>query len=77
VGRNIDSIKEIVRGDLVFFANDENQVVHVGLAVPPGQIIHCSGMVRIDALDENGIFNRQLNQYTHRLHSIRRVKEAI
>jgi cell wall-associated NlpC family hydrolase len=76
VGRNIDPIQEMARGDLVFFANDKNHVVHVGLAVPPGQIIHCSGMVRIDALDEKGIFNPQLNQYTHRLHSIRRVKEA-
>jgi cell wall-associated NlpC family hydrolase len=37
VGRNIDPIQEMARGDLVFFANDKNHVVHVGLAVPPGQ----------------------------------------
>jgi cell wall-associated NlpC family hydrolase len=76
VGRIVHVIKEIARGDLVFFAGDEDRVVHVGLAIPPGMIIHCSGMVRIDILDEKGIFNKQLNQYTHRLHSIRRVKEA-
>ena len=73
VGRIIDTVKETARGDLVFFANHEDRVVHVGLAIPPGKIIHCSGMVRIDALDEKGIFNSRINQYTHRLHSIRRV----
>jgi gamma-D-glutamyl-L-lysine dipeptidyl-peptidase len=73
VGRIIDTVKEAARGDLVFFTGDKDQVVHVGLAMPPGKIIHCSGMVRIDALDEKGIFNNQVDQYTHRLHSIRRV----
>jgi cell wall-associated NlpC family hydrolase len=73
VGHSIGSIKEMIRGDLVFFTGDEGHVVHVGMAIPPGQIIHCSGMVRIDALDAKGIFNREINQYTHRLHSIRRI----
>jgi cell wall-associated NlpC family hydrolase len=74
VGRIIDTVKETVQGDLVFFAGEKDRVVHVGLAIPPGKIIHCSGMVRIDALDEKGIFNSQVNQYTHRMHSIRRVQ---
>lgn len=73
VGRIIDTVKETVRGDLVFFAGDNDRVVHTGLAIPPGKIIHCSGMVRMDGLDEKGIFNRHLHQYTHKLHSIRRV----
>jgi cell wall-associated NlpC family hydrolase len=73
MGRKIEKAKETVRGDLVFFAGDEDRVVHVGMAIPPDKIIHCSGMVRIDALDDKGIFNLQLNQYTHRLHSIKRV----
>ena len=73
VGQSMDSVNDVARGDLVFFADNEGRVVHVGLAIPPGQIIHCSGMVRIDALDEKGIFNSKLNQYTHRLHSIKRV----
>ncbi|OFY60001.1 MAG: hypothetical protein A2Y87_12605 [Bacteroidetes bacterium RBG_13_46_8] len=67
------SVNDAARGDLVFFTGNEGRVVHVGLAIPPAQIIHCSGMVRIDALDEKGIFNVQINQYTHRLHSIKRV----
>jgi len=73
VGQSVVSVNDAARGDLVFFTGNEGRVVHVGLAIPPGQIIHCSGAVRIDALDEKGIFNVQINQYTHRLHSIKRV----
>jgi len=73
VGESVVSVNDAARGDLVFFTGNEGRVVHVGLAIPPGQIIHCSGAVRIDALDEKGIYNRQLNHYTHRLHSIKRV----
>jgi cell wall-associated NlpC family hydrolase len=73
VGRSVYTMNETARGDLVFFAGDDDRVAHVGLAIPPGEIIHCSGMVRIDALDQKGIFNLQINQYTHRLHSIKRL----
>jgi cell wall-associated NlpC family hydrolase len=73
MGKHIKSTEDIRRGDLVFFAGDDESVVHVGLAIPPGRIMHCSGMVRIDTLDAKGIFNNSTNQYTHRLHSIRRV----
>jgi len=73
VGKAVNSFHELNEGDLVFFCNEENTVVHVGLAMPPDSIIHCSGMVRIDRLDEQGIFNPQLNQYTHKLHSVRRI----
>ena len=73
VGKAVNSFHELNEGDLVFFCNEESMVVHVGLAMPPDSIIHCSGMVRIDRLDEKGIFNPQLNQYTHKLHSVRRI----
>ena len=73
IGMPVQQIQELTAGDLVFFANEENKVVHVGFAIPPDHIIHCSGMVRIDVLDDKGIFNKQLNQYTHRLYSMRRV----
>jgi gamma-D-glutamyl-L-lysine dipeptidyl-peptidase len=73
MGRNINLAEKIARGDLLFFSGDEGQIVHVGLAIPPHQVIHCSGMVRIDTLDEKGIFNGDIKQYTHRLHSVRRI----
>lgn len=73
-GQSVHRIKELSAGDLVFFSDKGKKVVHVGLAIPPDRIIHCSGMVRIDKLDEKGIFNQQLCRYTHRLHSMRRIK---
>lgn len=60
-------------GDLAFFANPEGRIVHVGIVCAPNQILHASGSVRIDELDERGIFNRDLKKYTHQLHSIKRI----
>jgi hypothetical protein len=37
-------------------------------------IIHASGKVRIDLLDEQGIFCLERNEYSHALHSVIRVK---
>jgi hypothetical protein len=37
-------------------------------------IIHASGKVRIDALDEQGIFCLERNEYSHALHSVRRIR---
>jgi cell wall-associated NlpC family hydrolase len=73
VGKSISNPEEIREGDLVFFGDDKSDVVHVGRALPPDRIIHCSGKVRIDRLDEKGIFNQQTGAYTHRLHSVRRI----
>jgi gamma-D-glutamyl-L-lysine dipeptidyl-peptidase len=74
-GDAVDRISDLKAGDLVFFAGEDRHVNHVGLAISPDQIIHCSGMVRIDKLDEKGIFNSDANQYTHRLYSMRRLRE--
>lgn len=59
--------------DLAFFSNAEGKVIHVGICLGDGRIIHSSGCVRIDTLDSKGIFNAESNTYSHMLHSIRRV----
>ena len=71
------------KDDLAFFGNGEGRIVHVGILMggePDGQdgipIIHASGEVRIDTLDGQGILNRDTRQYTHRLHSIRRILQG-
>ena len=38
------------------------------------KIIHASGKVRIDSIDKIGIFNEELNKYTHQLNVIKRLK---
>lgn len=60
-------------GDLAFFANAEGKIVHVGIVCGPNKILHASGSVHMDDLDEQGIYSRELKAYTHRLHSIKRI----
>ena len=59
--------------DLAFFANDSENITHVGILCDATRIIHASGCVRIDAFDKQGIYNETENKYTHKLHSIRRL----
>ena len=63
---------DVQRDDLAFFQNEQGRIVHVGICMGDGRIVHSSGMVRIDTLDRQGIFDGE--RYTHRLHSVRRVK---
>lgn len=64
---------DVQRDDLAFFHNPEGRIVHVGICLGDGRIIHASGQVRIDALDSQGIYNEKAHAYSHALHSIRRV----
>ncbi len=59
-------------GDLVFFVNSEGTIHHVGILLENNKIIHASGRVRIDKLDQKGIYNDERNEYSHNFHSIRR-----
>ncbi|MCX6181637.1 MAG: C40 family peptidase [Bacteroidetes bacterium] len=66
-------VEEAQAGDLAFFDNEAGKIVHVGIVMGNGQIIHASGKVRIDNLDHQGIFNKEMNQYTHRLRIIKNL----
>ncbi|MBL6962880.1 MAG: C40 family peptidase [Bacteroidetes bacterium] len=65
---------EAACGDLAFFVNEEGRTSHVGILIDKQHIIHASGKVRIDKLDERGIFNAERAIYTHQLEVIRRVR---
>mgnify|MGYP000228816531 FL=1 len=73
LGTSHSFVEEAEAGDLAFFDNETGKIVHVGIVVEPGKIIHASGKVRIDNLDHQGIFNKELNQYTHRLRIIKNL----
>jgi gamma-D-glutamyl-L-lysine dipeptidyl-peptidase len=73
VGETINFVEEAKPGDLAFFDNDNGEIVHVGICMGRGEIIHSSGEVRIDKLDHQGIFNQVKKQYTHKLRVIKRV----
>jgi len=72
-GQPVANLSDAMAGDLAFFVNDAGVLKHVGLIYGEAQIIHASGSVRLDRLDEEGIFNRSLLRYTHRLFQIRRL----
>jgi cell wall-associated NlpC family hydrolase len=59
-------------GDLAFFKTQEGQITHVGLMLNDFEIIHSSGKVRVDKLDEKGILNADTGEHTHQLAMIRR-----
>lgn len=72
-GEEVSHLKDIKPGDLAFFRNKEQRLVHVGILLEDMQILHASGSVRLDQVDEKGIFNKSLDEHTHFLDSIRRV----
>jgi hypothetical protein len=68
----VSSLAEAKLSDLVFFQNEKGRVTHVGIFLGNNVIVHASGKVRIDPIDEDGIINRESGKRTHHFHSIRR-----
>ena len=66
-------LQETRAGDLAFFGKEEGHITHVGIVMGNEQIIHCSGQVRIDYLDQTGIFNKEKNEHTHLLQAVKRL----
>ena len=60
-------------GDLAFFDNEEGNIVHVGIIWKRNKIIHASGKVRIDSIDQFGIFNTEMKRYTHKLRVMKNI----
>jgi len=71
-GEIVDFLASATLGDLAFFDNEEGKITHVGLMLNNHQIIHSAGKVRIDPIDDQGIFNVELGRYTHKLRIIKR-----
>lgn len=74
-GMAVGSFTEARLGDLAFFQNEKGRVTHVGLVLSDKKIVHASGEVRIDRLDENGVVHNETNKRTHEVHSIRRLMQ--
>ncbi len=72
-GEDVYFLTEAQPGDLAFFENEEHKIVHVGIILEGEKIIHASGKVRIDSLDQTGIFNKELGKHTHFLGTIKRI----
>ena len=75
-GNLVPSLAEAQPGDLVFFDHADRDpkatnISHVGLLLSPTEIIHCSGCVHIDTIDEQGIHLPD-GELTHHLVQIKR-----
>ena len=66
-------LQEIQLGDLAFFGEEDGHITHVAIVIGNEQVIHCSGQVRIDYLDQTGIFNKEKNEHTHLLQAVKRL----
>ena len=73
-GNIVNNLSEAQSGDIAFFESKDHRIIHVGILLSPNMIIHASGKVRIDRIDDTGIFNNELNQYTHYLCKVKRLK---
>lgn len=71
-GKVVNSLQQVQCGDLAFFENEEGKITHVGLVLNEHEIIHSSGKVRLDKIDNQGIVNLETKQRTHKLKVIKR-----
>ena len=67
------TLEEALPGDLLFFAKAD-RITHVGIYCGNERIIHASGRVRLDKIDDTGVYNDEISDYTHYLSAIRRIE---
>jgi gamma-D-glutamyl-L-lysine dipeptidyl-peptidase len=71
-GKAVKKFADVMPGDLAFFNNKED-IVHVGILLGGGQIIHASGKVKIDAIDKKGVTDAVTGKRILTLKAVRRV----
>ena len=72
-GEVLSFIEESEPGDLAFFDNAEGHIIHVGIIMENHYIIHAHGKVRIDRLDQTGIYNLDTRKHSHKLRVIKKI----
>jgi hypothetical protein len=71
-GTAVDFLQAAQLGDLAFFDNAEGRITHVGIMLDNQTIVHASGKVKIDRIDDQGIYSAEQKKYTHKLRIIKR-----
>ena len=73
LGQPLSFIDESEPGDLAFFDNKHGDIIHVGIIMRNNHIIHAHGNVRIDRLDQTGIYNIDTKRHSHKLRVIKKI----
>ena len=73
LGSTINFMTEVKEGDLAFFDNEESEIIHVGMILNDGNILHSDTCVSIDLLDHHGIYSNELEGDTQRRGVSRRM----
>ncbi len=72
LGEALGFLQEAKLGDLAFFDDPDGRITHVGILLNDHEIIHASGKVRIDTIDNQGIISSDTGLRTHQLRIIKR-----
>jgi len=75
VGVDIGFRSQAREGDLAFFQDEMGIIDHVGIILEDESIMHVYGQVRLDKLDQEGIFDLTRKKYIAKLRTIRRILE--
>lgn len=70
-GIKIGTLAESQAGDLAFFAKVD-KISHVGILTGDGHVLHAGADVRIEKVSEEGIFNKDIEEYTLKLVGVQR-----
>jgi cell wall-associated NlpC family hydrolase len=77
LGQTVNFINQIKPGDLAFFDDEKGIITHVGMVLSNATIIHSTGFVRVDSLDQQGIYSLNINSYTHKLRVVKDLLSEI
>lgn len=72
-GEDIGFAEFAHEGDLAFFSKGNKHITHVGMLTGPSSIIHVHGRVKVDKLDQQGIFDLETGRYIYKLRTIKRL----
>lgn len=85
-GQLVKALSQAQAGDLAFFDHADldptrTNISHVGILLDSERIVHCSGRVKVERIDQQGIFSKEAadnehpnGQYTHHLACIKRIQ---
>jgi len=71
-GTHVDFVHELRCGDIAFFSDAEGEIVHAGIGIDDGWVIHTDGKVKSGRLDQQGLYDPKENRYIYQLRLIKR-----